>query len=895
MTARHVYRALLWICPADLRKEFGKEMEQQFLAELAGQRGLGRVRLWSRAVADALRHGLGARRDRWNRQRGTSAYVEYEKGRWTMDTVRYDVRHALRAMARSPGTTAIILITLALAIGANTAVFSAVNAVLMQPLPYDAPSRLVAVWEKRAAEGVMKNSVSPADYLDWVARQTSFSAIAAYSDASADLTSDGDPERIPIGGVTAAFFEVFRVRPFLGRTFAEGDDVLGQHRVVVLSHALWRQRYGADPNVVGQTIMLNGLPQQVIGVLPADAKLPDGVAMGGVGSGEAVQLFAPMTLLGGPDAPSRTSHQFIVFARLRDDVSLEQARAEMDRIGRDLEAQYPNLSRGHGSHVTLLTDDIVGPVQRTLLVLLASVGAVLLIACINVTNLLLARAAGRRREMAVRLAIGAGRSRLVRQILAECLVLAGGGALLGLIVAMWGVQLLAVQTPALLRPDVESVFSLPVLAFTAGVCLVVTAIAAALPAWHMVREDPADPLKEGGRSPVSLRKGLRFTLIVTEVALTSLLLIGAGLTLRSFKTVVDQDPGLELSQRLTFRVALSGARYREISAQARFFSELESRLSSEPTVRRVGATTLPPLTGLDGRRGVVIEGREVTPEMGPTRAHPRSVTANYLQAIGAHVAHGRGFLPTDIQTAPMVAIVNDTMARRYWPGQSPLGRRVRFTDQDTWREVVGVVADVKHWGLDADVNPEIYVPLTQFSSSSLTFVLATDGNPVALVPIVQRHVHDLDANLPLFQVRTMEEIAARSVERRRWTMTLLASFAVLALVLAAAGIYGVMAHLVSLRTPEIGVRLTLGARPFAVMRQIYGEALLQTGMGLSIGLGASLALMQGLRTILFGVEPNDPITLAIVAVSLLLVAGLSVAVPARRAMKVDPVVALRSN
>ncbi len=524
---------------------------------------------------------------------------------------------------------------------------------------------------------------------------------------------------------------------------------------------------------------------------------------------------------------------------------------------------------------------------------MAAVSFILLIACINVTNLLLAKAAGRQREMAVRAAIGAARARLMRQVLVECAVMALAGGALGLLFALWSVRLLASQLPAVARPDQAVIFSMPILLFTVGVCVVSGLLAGVLPAWHLVREDPAEPLKEGGRSPVSLKRALRFGLIVTEVALTSLLLVGAGLTLRSFQSVLSQPAGIETDNRLTFRIGLPGARYMDRAASVRFFSDLESRLAAEPTVQAAGASMLPPLTGMDGRRGVVIENRERGPDDGPTRAHPRPVTSNYLKAAGATIGKGRGFLSTDTETSLPVAIINETMAKRYWPGRSAIGGRVRFTDQDIWREVVGIVGDIKHWGLDAPVNPEMYMPYTQFPAFAMTWVLQTNGDPVALLPLVQRHVRELDANLPLFQVRTMNEVAAQSVERRKWTMMLLACFAVLALVLAAAGIYGVMAHLVSLRTPEIGVRLTLGASPGALMRQVLGEGVMQAAIGLLIGLGASLAVMRGLRTILFGIEPTDPVTIVTVGASLMLVALLAVAVPAWRAMRVDPITALR--
>jgi len=801
-----------------------------------------------------------------------------------MDTLRYDLRHAIRSMGRQPVTSLIVVMTLALAIGANTAVFSAVHTVLIRPLPYPEPASLVMLWEKREAEGVMKNSVSPADYLDWARTATSFTGMAAMTEVTADLTGEGDPEKVSVAAVSAPYFEVFGARPLHGRTFEPGDYTLA-NRGVILGHALWRQRFGGDPGVVNRSVMINGSPIKVVGVLPANAAFPYTDA----------QVFLPLVIQANPDPPSRTSHQFSVYARLKPDVTFAQARAEMDRIGKDLEAQYPQLSRGHGAHVTSLPEEITGPVERTLVVLMAAVAFILLIACINVTNLLLATAAGRRREIAVRAAIGAARARLMRQLLVECAVMALAGGVAGLILAVWSVRVLAAQLPAVARPDQTVIFSLPVLAFTFLACVITGLLAGALPAWHLVREDPAEPLKEGGRSPVSLKRTLRFSLIVVEVALTSMLLVGAGLTLRSFQTVLAQPAGIETNNRLTFRISLPGARYRDGAAATRFFKELESRLAAEPLIQVAGGTMLPPLAGLDGRRGVVIENRDVSPDDGPTRAHPRVITSNYLQAIGSRVREGRGFNPGDTETSPTVAIVNETMAERYWPGVSPIGKRVRFSDQELWREVVGVIDDVKHWRLDEPVNPELYVPSTQFPAWALTWVLLTNGDPLTLVPIAQRHVREIDANVPLFQVGTMEEVAARSMERRRWMMTLLAVFAVLALMMAAAGIYGVMAHLVSLRTPEIGVRLTLGASPASVMRQILGEGALQAAIGLAIGLGASVGLMKGMRTILFGIEPTDPITLVSVGVSLMLVALLAVAVPALRAMRVDPVLALRAQ
>jgi putative ABC transport system permease protein len=881
--AQAAYRLMLRLCPADLRSEFGVEMERLFLAELDYARGPGKLRVWFRAIADVIRHGIGARRDVWHRDRRTSAYAEYATGSYWIDTWRYDLRHAVRAIARQRGTSAIIVLTLALAIGANTAVFSAVHAVLLRPLPYTDPDALVMIYEKRPAEGVFTNPVSPADYLDWAALSSSFLATTAFSSTAVDLTGAGDPERIDAASVSPPFFEVFGVRPLHGRTFAHGEDTLGRHRVVVLEHALWHQRFGADPAVVGRTILLNDLPHQVIGVLPPGIEFPGGPA----------RLYVPLVLQSGAAAPPRAAHFLQVYARLKPGVALEQARAGMDRIGADLEAQYPDLSGGHGSHVTPLAPEMVKSVRRMLLVLTAAVAFILLIACINVTNLLLARAAGRRREMAVRAAIGAGRARLMRQVLAETLVLGGLGGAAGLVLALWGVDLLSAQMPPAIRPDRSIVFSVPVLLFTTGACLISVLVAGVLPAWHLVHDDPAGGLKEGGRSPVTLRRRLRFGLIVAEIAFTSLLLVGAGLTLRSFRQVLIEPAGVATDGRLTFHVRLPRARYATPEACNRFFAALEKRLADEPAVRSVGATSALPLTAADTRNGIVIEGVERSPDDGPTRAHPRAITPGYLAAAGVRVRQGRGLLDSD-RTGLPVMLVNETMAARYWRDRSPIGDRVQLTGEDGWREIVGVYADVKHWGLDAPANPEIYFPLEQYPQSSMSFVVEAAADPLSLIPNVQRHVRELDPSLPVSGLRTFNSVAARSVEQRRFTMLLLSAFAVLALILAAAGIYGVMAHLVSLRTPELGVRMTLGASRRGVMLGILREGALQAALGLTIGLGASLIMMQGLRAVLFGIEPTDPLTLIGVAVALMLAALLAAAVPALRAMRIDPLTALRN-
>jgi putative ABC transport system permease protein len=877
-----MYKWLLLLFPRDMRAQFGREMEELFRAHRQGARGLDVVRLWVAVVFDAVRHGAGARLER--------PFGQPTKAdeRLMMDIFTHDVRYALRMLLKQPAMTATMLATLALGIGANTAVFSVVRAVLLRPLPYSQPDQLVMVHEKRPAEGVMNNVVSPADFLDWARLNTSFSSIAAFTTSPADLTGVGDPVQLPVGSVTAGFFDVFGIRALHGRTFTPDEDSFGHHRVVVLSHSLWQQRFGSDPSVIGRSITLNGIPQQVIGVLPAGFEVPGG----------PVELWAPLVLRGGPEPPPRASHYLFVYARLKQGIALEAARSEMDAIGRQLEAQYPTESRGHGAHVAALRDEVVSPVRHGLIVLAIAVAFVLLIACTNVANLLLARAAGRRRELAVRAAIGAARSRLIRQALTESTVLAVLSGALGLGVASLMLQALVTQTPPALRGVALERATLDgaVLGFTFLLCIATGAVAGLVPAWLVANDDPAEPLREAGRAPTGLRKGVRFALVVAEVSLTSLLLVGAGLMLRSFERVLSQPAGFDTANRLVATVTLPRSRYTDRDAIRRARRGIEERLRAIPGVIAVGANNNLPLTGSDSRQGITVEGLERRDGDAPVRAHVRIVTPDYFRAMGVRLAEGRSFTSTDDATAPLVVVVNETMSRRYWPGSSPIGKRMRFNGpNEPWREVVGVIKDVKHWGLDRDVNPEVYMAHEQQPSTGLAFVLHATTPPATLAPEVARLVRDFDPNLPLGMTRTMEEVASRSVAARRWSALLLGIFAMVALVLATVGIYGVMAQLVSTRTSEIGIRLTLGARPVEVMRSILGEGLLFTCTGLLLGLAMSFAIMRGLRVMLFGIVPSDPLTLALVAATLLNVSLCATLGPARRAMRIDPVEALRSE
>ncbi len=880
-----LYRLLLLAFPAQARREFADDMVRMFSEQLRDARATGRsqTRVWLSAMSDALRAGLAERFVPFH-SRAVAGRRESRRWRWWVHAFQQDVRYALRLLLKQPGITAIAVLTLALGIGANTAIFSAVYAVLLRPLPYPDADRLVMLYEKRLKEGVTDNVVAPADFLDWSKMQRSFEGIAALTPTTVDLTGAGEPVRLFAGAVSPPFFDVLGVVPSLGRTFVADEAVQGRGHVAVLGYKVWQEQYGKDPAIVGRKILLNGRPYEVIGVLPATFEFSD----------TSIGLWVPLSLEDGKTPPPRASHFLTVYGRLKKGVSIEQARADMDRIGAQLEAQYPDENRNHGVYVADLRADMQVPVKDGLLTLMAAVAFVLLIACVNVANLLLAKAAARRREMAVRAAVGAGRWRLAGQALTESVVLAILGGSAGLLVAYWGIQLLRQITPREVQVlGVDHLKLDPiVLGFTFLVSIVSGLIFGLLPAWHLASQDVNESLKEGGRSPGGIRRRLRLSLVVSEIALASLLLVAAGLTLRSFQTVLQADPGFKQDGILTAYISLPSARYPDDARRVAAFDEIERRLATVPGVRSVGATSHLPLSDQDSRGGVVIEGREPTPDT-PTRAHPRAVTVDYFKTMGMRLIEGRNFAASDTGETPFVAVINETMAKRYWPGVSPVGKRFFTAGGTIKREVIGVVSDVKHWGFDRPVNPEMYFPQRQMVWDGLTFVLATDLDPATLTAAVREQLKAVDKDLPLSSVRTMQEVAKRSVATRRSAMLLLGIFGALALVLAAAGIYAVMAQLVALRSAEIGVRLTLGAPPLTVMRLIMREGLVHAIIGLALGLGTAVVVMRTFRSMLFRVSPADPLTLGAVALLLLATTALACMVPARRAMRVDPVKVLR--
>jgi putative ABC transport system permease protein len=878
------YRVLLLAFPARVRAEFGADMRALFHEHRreARRQSFGLTRLWLVVIADSFVHGLAARLDRsiHNPQSTFS-----NERRAPMSAFRHDLRHAVRLLIRQPGITVIAVLTLALGIGANAAIFSAVDAVLLRPLPWSEPDRMVMIWEKRPQEGVMNNNVAPADYVDWSKSATLFTAMSGYMTTAADLTGQGEPVRLNAAAVSAGFTDVFGVKPVLGRFFRKDEELVGRHRVVVLNHGLWSERFGADPAIVGRSITLNGIPHEIVGVLEPFEFID-----------REIELWVPLALEGGPQPPGRAAHMLNVYARLRPAVTVEQARAEMHAIGERLSQTYPDTNRRHGAHVVPLRGELVEPVRAGLILLLAAVGFVLLIACVNVANLLLARAVSRRREVAIRAALGAGRFRLAAQGLTESIVLALCGGLAGLLVANWGVAMLPY-----LAPEAGTIVGLDrvgidarVLGFTLLLSVATGALFGLLPAWQLTKQAVNDSLRDGGRSIVGGRHRLRVGLVVAEVALASLLLVGAGLALRSFRMMLATDSGLHANGVMTALVTLPRARYPETDRQIATFLAIEERLAAVPGSRSVGATSHLPMSGMNARSGIEIQGYEPAPDS-PTRAHVRATTPGYFRTMGIRLIRGRGFTPQDDARAPLVAVVNEEAVRRYWPNGSPIGGRVRTVGSEDWRAIVGVVRNVRHWGLTSPVEPELYMPLPQYPWGGLVFVVSGSGDAAAMAPIIRSAVHAVDPQLVVARVRTMERVQELSVEAQRVTMLLLATFAGVALILAAAGIYGVMAHLVSLRTSEIGVRMTLGARPRDVLRQIMQEAVVQTLTGLGIGLAGAVLLMRAFRSMLYEVNPSDPVTLIGVALILLASAIVACYVPARRAMRVDPVAALRAE
>jgi putative ABC transport system permease protein len=809
-----------------------------------------------------------------------------------MQTLWQDLRYGARMLMKNPGFTLIAVLTLALGIGANTAIFSVVNRVLLFRLPYKDAGRLVMVWGSNPQQGADIDLVSPADLADWRAQNTVFEDLAATTDAQYNLTGMGEPELLIGYSLAANFFQAAGVQPALGRAFTPEEDRAGAPGVVILSHRLWQRRFGGDPNAVGRSVTLNGNPYMVIGVMPAGFQHP-----------QRSELWTPLRLnsLNANQANDRSFRNLRVVGRLKSGVTLEQAQMEMSRIARRLADQHPDTNAGQSVKIVSLREQYAGDIKPTLLALLGAVGFVLLIACANVANLLLARSTARRREIAVRTALGAWRGRLIRQFLTESVLLSLVGGALGLLLTLWSANLLVALFPNNVdNLDIPVVETIPidgrVLGFSLLISLLTGVIFGLAPAWQASKQDLSQALKEGGANTTAGMSGrrMRGLLVVSEMALAVLLLIGAGLMIKSFWRLLQGDLGLNPKNVLTMEVMLSPQKYGDGGQRRAFLQDVMRRIESLPGVERAGATNFLPLTGFWGVASFSIEGRPAPRPNEEPSADNRVVTERYFRTMGIRLLRGREFDERDREGAPPVVIINETMARRYWPNEDPIGARINL-GQGSRAEIVGVVNDVKSFGLEEKTHPDIYRPYAQAPFRLIAFAVRAGGDPLSLVAAVKNAIYAVDKDQPVFKVITMEKLAAESITLRRVSMLLVGGLSALALVLAAIGIYGVTSYTISQQRREIGLRLTLGAQASDVLKLVIAGGMKPALFGMIIGLLASFALTRLIKGLLFGVSATDPATF--IAISILLggVALVACWIPARRATKVDPMVALRHD
>jgi putative ABC transport system permease protein len=793
-----------------------------------------------------------------------------------------DMRYAVRQMTKTPGFTAVAVLTLALGIGATSAIFSVINGVVLRPLPYPEGESIVRVFEIVPQYG--RFSVAPANFFDWKQQAASFERLAVFANGTETFTTGDGPERIPMASVSWDTFELLRVAPVLGRGFREDEDRPQENDVIVLSHGMWQRRFGGDPSVLGRTITLGGLPTTIVGVMPPEFYFP----------GREAEFWRPIAL--NPANASRGGHYLGAIARLKPGTSNQQATAEMRGIAERLAEQYPRNSRGESAETIVLHELIVGPVRPILLTLLGAVGVLILIACANVANLLLVRASGREKEIAIRSAMGAGRGRIVTQMLAESLVLALAGGALGLLLAWLAITPIQALGQGRMPRVADISLDGTVLAFALLVSVATGIIFGMAPAWQASRGGPGAALKEGGRSSAaSAGRRVRSGLLVAEVALSLVLLVGAALLLRSFARLTGIDPGFRAEHVLTFRVALPRATYPKPHNLIGFYDRLIESLQATPGVEAAASVQQLPMLG-SYVLSFVIEGRPPAPPGSDASANHRVVTPGYFATLGIPVLRGRAFTPQDTDTSPMVAVIDDAFARQHFAGEDPIGRGIDIGNgTDGFYKIVGVVGSVHHEGLDATPEPTMYVPYKQDVFSGMFVMVRTSGDPAQFAPTARRLVREIDPNLPAFSMSPLGEVVSASLGDRRFSMFLLGVFAFIALFLAGVGLYGVVAYTVSQRTQEIGLRMAIGAEPRDVMRLVVGGGMRLAVVGVVLGVAGALVLSRLVASMLFDVTPFDPPSYLATASVLLAVSALACYVPARRAMAVDPLVALRAE
>jgi putative ABC transport system permease protein len=800
-----------------------------------------------------------------------------------------DLRYGFRTLLRNPGFCAVAILALALGIGPNTAIFTMVNAVLLKPLPVPDPGRVVMIWGTMLKSGFDQMPVSGADFLDWKQQANSFeqmSAAFAIPEYGLNVSGVGEPERVPAALASQEFLPALGIKPIAGRNFLPEEDRTGGPPAVLISNALWQRRFHSDRAAIGRTLTVDGIPRTIVGVVPHE-----------LGEMVAADLWLPTTI--NPNNPERRNHNYGVVARLKLGVSVAEARAEMTVIARRIELAYPATNTGWGITLFPMAEMYSGRIRPVLIILLGAVGLLLLIACANLANLLLARAATREREIAIRGALGAGRVRIIRQLLTESLVLAMAGGALGLLLAVWSVRALRGVVPDMFPMLQHMSVDVPVLAFTLGISLFTGLLFGLVPAWKSSHIDLNTTLKEAaGRSESAGGSSrIRSFLLASEVALAVLLSVSAGLLLRSFVRVTEVNPGVRTTNILTMNVSLPEVKYDTPVKRANFYKNLTERVEAIPGVRSAGAVLFLPLrvsilAFRIGVNGFSIEGRPPVPQDQQPLADYRMATPGYFNTMGIALRQGRLFDQHDDLDAKRVALVNEAMVRKHFPHENPLGKRI-ISAGGRPMEIVGVVADAKLYGLDSPIEPAIYVPHMQQPGESMGLAVRTDGDPAAIASAVRREILKLDPEQPISNVRTIEKVLSDSLMLRRVAMLMLIVFASLALTLATVGIYGLTTYSVSRRTHEIGLRVALGASQSQILRLVVGRGLMTSLIGAAVGVAAAFELTRGLSGMLYGVTTTDPLVFAGVPLLLIAVSALASYIPARRAVRIDPLVALR--